>query len=335
MSRDETQILKGVAILMMLWLHLFLNLDVANGCINFLFINGVPFSHILTKACRPVNIFLILGGYGLYCVYIKGNDKRRYFRIFRLYVHYWIVFALFVPLVLFLSPKTINVHSISIVIKSLMAYNTTWNTPCWFLLPYSILSLSYPFLFRLLDKYDIKLTLIIIISIEILQSQCYVSYQSFFKNHSMLILINNIAGYVEPFILGAILRKYYLVEKLKNTTKSFQWKSSVVLFILIIIITLKCSTSIFYLSIYEVSFIFLFLLINRSKWIDDVLMFFGKHSMNMWMIHHMIYFYFSDLTYSPKYPILIWIGLILMSLFSSCIVNLISKYIEKIVPIKC
>ena len=334
MSKNETQVLKGVAILMMLWLHLFLNLDVAKSCINFLYIGDVPFSHILTKACKPVSIFLILGGYGLYCVYIKGNDKRRFSRIFKLYVHYWIVFALFVPVVFFLSPKGIIMNTLSIFIKSITAYNTLWNTPCWFLLPYSILSISYPFLFRLLDKYDIKLTLVVIILIEIVQTQCYLSYQSFFKGHAILMLINNISGYIEPFILGAIIRKYCLIERLKNTTNSFQWKSPVVLVILIFIIALKCSTSFFYLSIYELSFIILFLLVNRSKKIDGFLMFFGKHSMNIWMIHHMIYFYFSDLTYSPKYPILIWIGLVLTSLLSSYLVNFISKQIGKIIPIK-
>ena len=85
MSRDETQIIKGLAILMMLWLHLFANIDAANSCYNFLYVSDIPFSNFLAKACNPVDLYLLLGGYGLYCVYLKETSHLTFIFIFFIY----------------------------------------------------------------------------------------------------------------------------------------------------------------------------------------------------------------------------------------------------------
>lgn len=45
MTKEVSIMLKGVAILLMLFLHLFNNLDCAMGCQNLLMIDGVPLTH--------------------------------------------------------------------------------------------------------------------------------------------------------------------------------------------------------------------------------------------------------------------------------------------------
>jgi hypothetical protein len=69
MSKEESTLLKGVAILFMLFLHLFMRTDLTACCHPLLFVGSVPFVHIMTWSCPPVGIFLILSGYGLSYVY--------------------------------------------------------------------------------------------------------------------------------------------------------------------------------------------------------------------------------------------------------------------------
>ena len=85
-TKEETTILKGVAIVFMLYLHLFNQMPNVSLCEYFITIGDIPFVHLLTRACNPVSFFLILGGYGMYMVYRKG-DKNRYIRILKLYIH--------------------------------------------------------------------------------------------------------------------------------------------------------------------------------------------------------------------------------------------------------
>lgn len=72
-SRTETDILKGVAIIMMLWLHLFLKESDIGNYSDLHFANGLSLSYYLTRLCTPVSFFLILSGYGLAYLY---NENR-------------------------------------------------------------------------------------------------------------------------------------------------------------------------------------------------------------------------------------------------------------------
>lgn len=63
-SKDQAIRLKGVAILMMLFYHLFNRLSLLGQCDCFLYISNVPLLHWLSKASNPVWLYLFLSGYG-------------------------------------------------------------------------------------------------------------------------------------------------------------------------------------------------------------------------------------------------------------------------------
>ena len=63
MSIRETTILKGVAILFMLYLHLFNQMANVNLCTTYLSIRGVPFVHLFSRCTGPVAFYLILSVY--------------------------------------------------------------------------------------------------------------------------------------------------------------------------------------------------------------------------------------------------------------------------------
>lgn len=79
MTKQETQIMKGVAILLMMFLHLFNQLSNVELCKSFIYIGDIPFVYWLSAAANPVAFFLILSGYGMHFIHVRGKgDTHRW-----------------------------------------------------------------------------------------------------------------------------------------------------------------------------------------------------------------------------------------------------------------
>ena len=105
-SKDRSILIKGIVIIMMLWGHLFGG-DHGNLCTHLIYVMNEPFAKWLSNACGPVDFFLLLSGYGLAYTYDhKGLwITQQLKRILKLYIHYWIVLLLFVPIACFMMPE--------------------------------------------------------------------------------------------------------------------------------------------------------------------------------------------------------------------------------------
>ena len=78
--------------------------------------------------------------------------------------------------------------------------------------------------------------------------------------------------------------------------------------------------------------IVLFNVVNKGKYINAVFNFFGNHSTNIWLTH--MFFYsvlFKDFVFVAKYPILIFLLMMVITLCCSYIINLIYKPIIKLI----
>jgi peptidoglycan/LPS O-acetylase OafA/YrhL len=96
-SKDETNSLKGVAILFMLFYHLFFVLTTKSMYDSLIYIGNKPLPYLLSICTYPVDFFIILSGYGLYISYCKGKNNNVK-RNIKLYIHYWITLLIFVTL---------------------------------------------------------------------------------------------------------------------------------------------------------------------------------------------------------------------------------------------
>lgn len=241
MNKETTIAIKGIAILLMLFLHLF-NGDNSYSLHNMFYIDDKPLSLILTRAANPVHFFLILGGYGLYCNYIKGQDNNRYKRIYKLFRNYWIV--LFFGVVCAYAFKGIRFWDRSIfdIFVNVTALHTTWNGTCWFLFPYALLSVSYPIIFRFFGKFKSWQILIVAYLLYYMATFCRSIY-------SEMVLTNNVNPlftysqlfvlYFEmsfPFIIGAILKRERIVERIKGL--KFYYNKNLICFLLLLILVI-------------------------------------------------------------------------------------------------
>ena len=77
-------------------------------------------------------------------------------------------------------------------------------------------------------------------------------------------------------------------------------------------------------------FIFMFLQLNLSQYINRTLDYFAPHATNLWLIHMFFYLiYFKDFVYGFKYVPIIFIVLIGLCLVSSYLVNFANRFIQK------
>lgn len=271
MTKQDSQVMKGVAILMMIYLHLFNHIEPSVSYICFL--NDVPLANILSRGCQPVSFYLILGGVGLYCVWKSGRGgvKDNFKRIFRLYIHYWIILLIFVTLGGFIRNEKYP-GSLNDIIVNITSFKTTYNSECWFLLPYSIITLSAPFLFKLLNKYKWKI-LILAFFISVGTSFIISRYGEKYLFGNMLIYNPLLCFHLLfPFLLGATLAltSFRIPSEMFFSNKRFLW----IIIIAVFIIPCVIDISVFY-SFYVLVFILLFNEAPKCSLVKKTLSFLG------------------------------------------------------------
>ena len=329
MTSKESQELKGVAILLMLFLHLFNHEQEVNHCSNYFFINGIPLAHLITRMANPVPFFVMLSGYGLYATFKKG-DNNRWSRLFNLLSHYWIILIVFVTIGHFIRPSNYPGTWVNIL-ENLTGFYTTYNGEHWFLFPYLLLAITSPWLFRLCDKTNV--TFILAGSYILYLGTCFL-----ISRYGEIYFYTNMWVY-HPILYGSLLFDFFLGAMaykqgwLKNRISShLPTKWSWLLLINLCVLRCFFTTGAFH-NLYVFVFIMLWLQIPRPQWAIHLLVHLGKHSMNMWLIHSFFcYYLFHDWIYGFKYPLLIYLTLIIVSYLSSLIINILYFFITFFFP---
>lgn len=331
MNKETSNILKGTAILLMIFLHLFNNMSNVELCSNFVYMGGIPLIYRLSSIAHLcVPIYLFLSGYGLYKSKEHSSLRRNILRIKKLYINYWVVLAIFVFAGAFIRPD-IYLGSTTKFISNITAYKTTYNNEWWFLLPYVILVLISPGIFKVIDKLNWKLLVCILPLIHFIAFATIKFNGPFLFSHQYIYYLVLIPSCSIPFTVGALIAKYKVIERLKESTKTYR---TICLITLLAVLFLKTIFRGSFFNDYSaVPFILLFAAINRGKVLDAVLAFFGKHSTNMWLIHSFFcYYLFHDFIYGFRFPIVIFVVTTLLSLACSYVVMFILRLIYSIKP---
>lgn len=319
LSMQDTSVLKGVALLFLLVHHLFYKQnglfdDISIGEHRFV-VNEIG---IWCKVC--VAIFVFLSGYGLMAGTIKnqgvGSVCRFYWhRLVKLLMNYWLIWLLFVPWGVLVFGRTFqDAYGEHVALQftldffgvlnffGLYGYNATW----WFYSCIIGLYLIFPFLYKLMEKYPLMVAPVIAVI------YCFpFPYMSCVKI------------YVSSFALGMAFCKW------KDTGEVFSILFSFGLFVL-----LACER--FFLSNYYVfdaflalSIVLCYKSIRMPKVVSDVLSFLGKHSMNIFLFHSFIYYYwFKEYIYYYRNPFFIFILLLGTSVVISIFIEFLKKCIR-------
>jgi hypothetical protein len=317
MSKEESTLLKGVAILFMIFLHLFSRPDLATCCHPLLFVGGLPLANIVSRSCSPVGIFLILSGYGLSYVYRHGSlgVKAQSRRLFKLYVHYWLILLIFVTMGSFISPDKYP-GSFLTVFLNVTSISSSYNVTTWFLFPYMLLSVTAYGIFKIMDRLG-NLCSFVMSGILYLVS-CFIISRYIAPNHLYAAPYAYVLTYLDllfSFVIGAIGFRIGEKHGLKiHYLEGRSWLSCVLLGLWFCLHFLTASQS--FNPIYEAGIVVLVLQIPIMGLLRRFLLAMGHRSMVMWMTHTFFCNYlFHDFIFGFRYPLAIFAVLVAISYF--------------------
>lgn len=329
LTLDQTRIIKGIAILLMVFLHLFNHVTDVEQCICFLHVGDVPLVNWLTRAANPVPFYLFLSGYGLYYSWSSGKELNPWHRCLKLYQVYWVSLLVMVGVGYYIKPVDYPGSGIKII-ENVTGWNTSYNAEAWFLFPYLLLVLSARWLFTWVCK--MRGALIAGIGFALYLSAAFIIsrasrsgdewlFTTMWAYHPIL--------YIEclcAFLFGAIACKTS-----NNSLPAWfarltdrGWKVALLLVMLIIarciINSDACS------PLYTFLVILLLSQVQWSEWANKGLQFFGNHSTVMWLTHsYFCYYLFHDFVYGFKYPLLIYFVTVGCALSASYVAQTICR----------
>ena len=128
-----------------------------------------------------------------------------------------------------------------------------------------------------------------------------------------------------PFVVGAIFADKKIYSFIYTKVNNIKFKNILcILGILFMIVCHGFVQTLFVAVFTGITFIVLFNLIDKSNFLNKLLYYLSSHSTNMWLTHMFFYMvYFKSLVFILKYPVLIFILLILLCLASSFLIKFI------------
>lgn len=331
-SLNETNAIKGIAIIAMLVHHLFYEYPEYGESTYQLALIG--------KVC--VAMFLFLSGYGLSVQYSKilnydsvltringGGVKFLYKRYTKFYLNYWSIFLISVPIGVLVFGRELTIpygenacipYRLALDfmgVQGMMSYNITW----WFNRLILSLYLLFPLLYWVMSrKWYVSLAVLAIL---------------FLKPRLIIYpfhwLDDNLYIYTFVFAFGMFCSIYIdgISKLLNKINPKFVFSLSFMAVIAFcierqwgIIPRLKgipCDgfiTAFTALAIVTAA--------RLTKYNFPILSFLGRHSMNMYMLHTFLFgYFFEEFIYGFKYPLLIFIVLFVITLTLSIIIEFV------------
>jgi surface polysaccharide O-acyltransferase-like enzyme len=322
---EATNASKGVALLLLLWHHLF--------CQNPEYGLYTYRIALMSKACIP--IFLILSGYGL-AASIKGKKTGllTFYKnhLSKLYLNYWFVAALFVSFgILFMDYPLSRAYEGNEYIKFLIqmtglhrwfyqeyGYNPTW----WYLSAIIPLYFLFPLIFKLTRKFGAVCFLCLFLGEIVIPEKIYFSEFGEYANFVLwgaAFSFGTFLSLSNGFCAASSLMKRLGIPRFVVLAFLIAGLSSLVEFKLIYFIkSLWLLGSLIILLTFEV--------IQVSRLAEKVLSFLGKHLFNIFLFHTFIFhFFWKEQIYSFKYPLLIYTALLSTCLIISVLIEILKK----------
>ena len=338
LSKQETNIIKGLAALFLVFLHLFDTREYAGKIQSLLILRDVPIEYYLslaTGACVPM--YLFCSGYGLTIVNKKNiNIKDNAIRVLKLLINYWIVLIAFVIIGHLLGnnnyPGSIKEFLMNFFLLS-KSYNGAW----WFLQTYVILVFLSPVIIKLVNKNNSLIVFFIsgvLYFVAFLQSVRGLIIVG--NNEFILIIYNMIINFLNcqfSFIVGVIFIKESIITKIRYKLKEKAYAQLLSYMLIVFTIVMNVIIENWVIGpITAILVITTFSIIRLNEKIKCILHNISIHSTNIWLTHMFFYMiFFEDLIYMPKYSIFIFIWLIAICIATSYIINTIYKPIVKII----
>lgn len=332
---EVSQIVKGIAIIIMVFHHLFGNLEwIVEGNNFFSLSIGTQsleyFFAVPGKIC--ISIYAFLSGYGLYASYQhkKQSIGTVVKRVFSVLTNWWLIVLLcFLPLA-FICGQQIDGR---MVLENLLLTGNTWCPFADYLLFYVTVLITYPAVYWMLNKVNKPFLFFLgtpfagivirkVIDMAVPQGILYQILYFYFL-------------YIAYIIAGSCVCQSKIFLKVHDWLSDKKWNRmwiKVILIFTVIPIRWLLKNKLIFDSFLATIVVFLLVEIIQGKKQSLIFKgahFLGKHSTNIWFLHAIFFFSFAEYTqwivYVPRIPLVIMGWCIVCCLPVSCVINLLHE----------
>lgn len=311
---DSTNACKGIALILLLWHHLFYR-HLEYGIMTYELA-------ILSKVC--VAIFVILSGYG-FSESVKSKNVGLFSfyqkRLIAIYSNYWLIALIFVPIGVFFMGRTfqdvftsheypkfiIQMTGLHRFAYSEYGYNATW----WYMSVIIPLIILFPFIYDLIKKYG---AIILILFFIIL-----------LPKRQIFPVINT---WLLPFALGIYLSEKRRLVTMSNCINKYgKWRFVMLISAISLVAIFRSRIPL--LKGAEIDWLFggliilfVFELTKAYKQLQFPLAFLGKHLFNIFLFHTFIFaYYWREFIYSFQNPFMIFVVLLSICIAISMLIE--------------
>lgn len=337
LTKHDSKEAKGIAILGMVMLHLFCRL----GDLPYtplVWVGSTPLIYYLGlfgDICVPT--YCLLSGYAQSLLTEsegKNYTKKRYMRIFKFLINYWIVLCLFSVLGLVFDGGSSIPVSAGAFAGNFFLYALSFNGAWWFVLTYVLLVLAAPVIIKVANKCN---TLIVFFAGGAIYFAAYLfrfSYAVDLANPVLAFLWTQLLLFGTsqfPFVLGVLFRKHKLVSKVRAVKIASALKNALCAAAVLGVFVFHCVfQSLIVAPITAVVSLLCYWACSKPKFITRGFRFLGEHSTNIWLVHMFFYLtLFRNLVFLAEYPLLILFFMLVLCIASSFIIQLPYKFILK------
>lgn len=324
LTKKDTQMAKGIAVLGMVMLHLFCRLGELPYT-PWIWVGENPLIYYLGlfgDICTP--IFCFCSGYAHYLMAdAQGGDYRKRLpgKAVRFLSNYWIVVVLFSLIGLLFDRSGQIPGSWKDFAGNMLVVDMNYNGAWWFVSTYLILLVLSPMMAAVAQKMNGLLLLAGSFGVYFAAYVCRGSISltfpdpvlQWFWDQAMLLGISQLG-----YFAGMILRKYGLIGKARDLLQRRPVLRRMIVFGLPTAAFLgHCFVeSVFVAPFTAAAVLSGLFLVRLPGWAEKCFLLLGKHSTNIWLVH--MFFLsglFCDFVFLVRYPVLI-LGLMLMVSFA-------------------
>lgn len=344
-TRKDTKILKGIAICLMLYHHLFAFPErvMAGDFISLYYFGDTNLSVCLGafgRICVPM--FTFLSGYGCYMAAMRSDDipglVRR--RLWGLYKTFWMVFFVCLPGLLY-THRSLRSTILYELVYHFLGLHTTFNDEWWFVLPFALLLVLFPAIKRFLERPRASLytdlfllvvlnTVIVYIIPAAVEAPVFAdAVQTTFWKHTEELL-----EILPAYITGCIFARYDILSRVKARFGGRPLCCLAALAVMIAVFFIRSVNRDYYDFINAAVFILaltVLLPLKGAQWLGKVFEKLGEESSLMWLIHSFFcYYWFQHLVYLPRYSPLVFLWLTVLSFGAAKLIRLFYRALGRL-----
>lgn len=338
-TKRDSKMLKGVAILSMLMLHLFCRRE------------NLPYTPLLWVGSTSliyyfglfgdicVAVYCFVSGYAHYMQSSEAQLRQRWKRLLRFMIPFWIIAVLFSLIGLLTGNATIP-GSLKEFLLNCLTVKNSYNGAWWYANTYILLVALQPLSKKFAERCPAWLVLLAAFAFYVVGygirfwswGACDSVILSWIVTHIGLLGTSYL-----PYVIGMLFCKKQVVSSLRQRLAAIKARNIYIYIFTIfafacMIIAHGIVQTLFVAVFTATATITLLCICPLPKPMADLLCYFGEHSTNIWLVH--MFFYtvlFDGFVFCAKYPIPVFLLLLAVSLASSYVIKWLSKPILKLV----